>query len=146
MKIAIVSDDGHTISAHLGRAEYYVVVQVEDGSITDRQLIRKGNFHAQRGEEHGCCGHDQNSHDHAGHSHANHEQHGLGEHSEDKHRSMFAPIADCQILIARGMGMGAQRGLQQVGIQPILTEIEGIDDALQAHLAGALENHPERVH
>jgi predicted Fe-Mo cluster-binding NifX family protein len=30
MKIAIVSDDGMTISQHFGRATYYVVVSVEN--------------------------------------------------------------------------------------------------------------------
>ena len=36
MKIAAVTDDGKTISAHFGRARYYVVVTVEDGKVTER--------------------------------------------------------------------------------------------------------------
>lgn len=136
MKIAFVSDDGKTISAHLGRAAYYVIVQVEDGQILSRQLLHKGDFHAQREEKHGCGSHD----------HADREHRGLGEHAEEKHSSMFASIVDCDLLIARGMGYGAKRGLQQLGIQPLLTDIRDIDQALQAYLAGRLEEHPERVH
>lgn len=136
MKIALVSDDGNTISAHLGRAAYYVIVQVEGGLITNRQLLHKGDFHAQNSGEHDCGCHD----------HTDREHRGLGQHAEDKHASMFTPIADCELLIARGMGYGAQRGLQQLGIQPILTDIRDIDEALDAYLLGQLQNHPERVH
>jgi predicted Fe-Mo cluster-binding NifX family protein len=134
MKIAIVTDDGSTISAHLGRAEYYVVVEVGGGLVLNRERIHKGDFHAS--QEHSCgC-----------HEHGHHEHSGQGEHVEGKHHSMFAPIADCKVLIAGGMGGGAQRGLQQLGIQPLLTDIKDVDEAVQAYLDGSLENHPERVH
>lgn len=36
MKIAIVSDDGQTISRHFGRAENYIVVSYEQEKIIDR--------------------------------------------------------------------------------------------------------------
>ena len=41
MKIAAVSDDGTTISQHFGRAQYYVVVTVEDGQLTDHETRDK---------------------------------------------------------------------------------------------------------
>jgi predicted Fe-Mo cluster-binding NifX family protein len=41
MKIAAVSDDGTTISAHFGRAPFYVVVTVEDGRIVARETRDK---------------------------------------------------------------------------------------------------------
>ena len=34
MKIAFVTDDGQSISAHFGRAAYYLVVDVVDGKET----------------------------------------------------------------------------------------------------------------
>jgi len=37
MKIAVISDDGKTISRHFGRAPYYLVLTVEDGKIVARE-------------------------------------------------------------------------------------------------------------
>ena len=38
MKVAAITDDGKNISLHFGRAQYYLVVTVEDGVIVDREL------------------------------------------------------------------------------------------------------------
>lgn len=37
MKIAFITDDDRTISAHFGRARYYAVLTVEDGKVTARE-------------------------------------------------------------------------------------------------------------
>jgi len=134
MKIAFVTDDGLALSAHLGRALFYVVVTLEDGKELDRVLVPKEDFHS--AHEHG------EHHQHAG----DREHRGLGQEAEDNHRRMFAPIADCQVLVARGMCYGAQRGLQQVGIQAILTDTATVNAALDAYIRGELSNQPERVH
>lgn len=136
MKIAVASDDGTSISAHLGRAAYYVVFNVEEDRVVERLVLPKENFHQHRHREHGDdC-----------HRHSDREHRGTGKRSEEKHRLMFAAVADCQVLIARGMGYGAQRGLQQLGIQPVLTDLVDSDDAVAAFLAGELVNRPDRVH
>jgi predicted Fe-Mo cluster-binding NifX family protein len=59
---------------------------------------------------------------------------------------MMGVISDCQILIARGMGMGAYDGLNRMGIHPILTDIQEIEAAIKVYLDGQLTDHPERVH
>jgi len=59
---------------------------------------------------------------------------------------MMESIADCQILVARGMGAGAYENIKSRGIQPILTEIHTIDEAVKAYLQGNLVDHPERLH
>jgi predicted Fe-Mo cluster-binding NifX family protein len=41
MKIAVITDDGQTISQHFGRAAHYLVLPVEDGWITGRELRDK---------------------------------------------------------------------------------------------------------
>ena len=38
MKIAVVSDDGVSISRHFGRAPYYVVLTVEGGEIRGKEI------------------------------------------------------------------------------------------------------------
>jgi predicted Fe-Mo cluster-binding NifX family protein len=134
MKIAVVTEDGVKISAHFGRAPYYVVVTIEDGQIVGREQ-REKVAHGQ-GHSHGL----------AGQVHLEGEAHGFDAAAQDTHSRMAAPIADCQVLLARGMGMGAYEGLKQAGIQPILTDIATIDEAIAAYLAGVLVDHPERLH
>ncbi|MAT98282.1 MAG: dinitrogenase iron-molybdenum cofactor biosynthesis protein [Anaerolineaceae bacterium] len=135
MKIAIVTDDGEKISAHFGRAMKYVVITFEDGRITSRELRDKANHRDFAGEaEHG------HQHQHDSHSH------GSGRHSAEKHQRMFATIADCQTVLARGMGQGAYNGLQQMGVQPVLTDIADVETAVQAVIDGSIIDHPERLH
>ena len=59
---------------------------------------------------------------------------------------MFEAIPDCEMVLARGMGQGAYQGLQQKGIQPILTDIADIDTAVEAVIDDSIEDHPERLH
>jgi len=124
MKIALVTDDEQTISQHFGRAAYYAILTVESGQVVGRQIVEKSAHH------------HHNQHD---------PQHEGGHHNHD-HRSMIDPIADCQVLIARGMGMGAYNALQARGIQPIVTDIREIDAAAAAYIAGMLVDHPEKLH
>jgi len=53
VKIAIATDDGMTISPHLGRARSFLVVEVEDGRIKNKELRRV----AGGGMRHGECDH-----------------------------------------------------------------------------------------
>ncbi len=41
MRIAVITDDGQTISQHFGRALHYLVVTIEEGKITQRELRDK---------------------------------------------------------------------------------------------------------
>ena len=59
---------------------------------------------------------------------------------------MLTPILDCQVLLAGGMGQGAYDGLKQAGVQPILTDIRDIEQAVKAYLDGTLTDHPELLH
>jgi predicted Fe-Mo cluster-binding NifX family protein len=59
---------------------------------------------------------------------------------------MVAVIADCQVLPARGMGAGAFASMQQAGIEPVVTDVENIDAAVEAYVAGTLRNQVERLH
>ena len=59
---------------------------------------------------------------------------------------MSAAIADCQALLARGMGAGAYQSMEQAGIRPVITDIPTIDEAVQAYLTGGIVDHTERLH
>ncbi len=135
MKIAAVSEDGVTISQHFGRAPFYVVVTIEDGKIVARE-IRDKMGHAQfAGEPHAEASHGAHS---CGH--------GFDPAAQSRHVRMAAAIADCQVLLARGMGAGAYQSMEQAGIRPMITDIAEIDQAVQAYIEGQLVNHSERLH
>lgn len=134
MKIAAVTDDGKTISAHFGRATKYAVITIENGRITTSKIRTKVGHHDFQGKA---------SHDHHYH---NERGRGLGRHSAEKHRQMFAAITDCEVVLARGMGQGAYNGLQQLGVRPVLTDISDIATAVQAVADGSIINHSERLH
>lgn len=135
MKIAAVTDDGKKISAHFGRATHYAVFSIEDGCIVGQELRNKAGH---RDFTHGAHHHN--------HSHTHENGHGHGKHSAEKHRQMFATITDCDVLLARGMGQGAFKGLLDLNINPILTEIADIETAVHAVISDKITHHPERLH
>jgi predicted Fe-Mo cluster-binding NifX family protein len=120
--IAFVTDDGSTISSHFGRALYYELITLQDGKVASRKRVEKAGHH----------------------SFAPHEQ-ADGDHGH-KHEVMTAPLTGVTTLIARGMGMGAQQHLLAIGIEPVLTDLHSIDEAVKHFLAGTLAHNPRRLH
>jgi predicted Fe-Mo cluster-binding NifX family protein len=133
MKIAVITDDGNTISQHFGRAQYYQVLTIEDGAIINRELRDKF------GHQHFVGGRNAEEHTHG-------ERHGFDAQAQDKHVQMAASIADCQVLICGGMGMGAYESMRRLNIQPIVTDILDINAAAQTYISGKLEDHTEMLH
>ena len=131
INIALVTDDGTTISQHFGRAKFFEVLIVENGKIVKREHREKMGHHNFTQEEH---------------HHQQGEQHGLDEHSHSKHVSMAEAIKDCQILLARGMGNGAYQSMSQLNIKPVVTDIKNIDEAVQAVINGSIVDHTEKLH
>jgi len=134
MKIAAVSDDGVTISQHFGRAAYYVVVTVQDNQIVARETRDKMGHAQFAGETH------EESHGEGPRGH------GYDAAAQSRHARMAGAIADCQVLLARGMGAGAYDSMRAAGIRPVVTDIPTIDEAVKAYLAGTLLDHVERLH
>ena len=133
MKIAAITDDGSTISLHFGRAPYYMVLTVEDGKIVHREMRDKlGHTHFVN-QEH------IEEHD-AG------QGHGMDSASHDKHVSMAQAIADCKALLCRGMGRGAYISMEQLGIQPIVTDIADIEEAVMAYAEGRIVDQTDKLH
>lgn len=123
-KIAFPTDDGHTLSRHLGRAPFYQVVTLEPGQAPQFEQRAKPHHGADR--DHGAA---------AGHA----EGHGPGP-------AMFAPLADCQVLIAGGMGQPGYERARAQGLDVILTGERTIAEALAAYQAGKLVSDLRRVH
>jgi predicted Fe-Mo cluster-binding NifX family protein len=132
MKIAVVTDDGKTVSKHFGRATHYLVATVEDGQIVAREMRPKVGHGQFSGEAHDAESHGQH--------------HGTGPHAQSRHAQMAEAIADCESLICGGMGYGAYESMRQRGIRPIISDELDVDQAVTACAEGRLVDHAERLH
>jgi predicted Fe-Mo cluster-binding NifX family protein len=123
-KIAFPTDDGETISRHLGESHFYLVALLDDA----------GNITFDRREK---PRHDHNREEPA-HEHE-------GEHAQ-RGPALFTPIRDCQILISGGMGQPAYDHAVAQGLEVILPGQKNITDALEAYRAGTLVSDMRRIH
>jgi predicted Fe-Mo cluster-binding NifX family protein len=125
--IAVVTDDGTTVSSHFGRARYYEVLNFSDGKVTKRERREKAGHHsfgpAESGQDH----------------------HSSPEHAQ-RHQTMVSPVLDCQAVVVRGMGQGAVEHLRRSNLLPVLTSLHTIEEVIGAIATGSLDNDPRRVH
>ena len=133
MKIALVTEDGKTISQHFGRVPYYAVITVED-----RKIVA--------GEQRAKSGHHTFVEQDAQLNHSHGQGHGFGQQAHQRHASMAEVIKDCEVLLTRGMGVGAYRSMQRCGIRPVVTNIADIEEAVKAVMDGAIVDYSERLH
>ena len=133
IKIAAVTDDDKTISQHFGRAKHYAVLTIEDGEIISREQREK-------------MGHSHFAAEHHDHEQADPRGHGFSAAEQDRHFLMADAIRDCQILLARGMGAGAYHSMEQIGIRPVLTDMDRIDQAALEVALGTIVEHKELLH
>jgi predicted Fe-Mo cluster-binding NifX family protein len=121
IKIAIPSDDGETISKHLGQARYFQVITLEDGQVKSSERREKA------------------SHSHQDHQH----DHEVGIHPGQQ---MIEAIRDCQVLIAGGMGQPMFDRATASGLAVYLAIEDRISDAVEAYQKGTLTSDLRRVH
>jgi predicted Fe-Mo cluster-binding NifX family protein len=119
MKIALITDDGKTISQHFGRAPYYLVCTIEEGKVTGREMREKmGHTHFSNQE----------------HAEQPGNQHGMDAAAHGKHTQMADVISDCQVVICR------------LNIQPVVTDLRDIEKVIDAYISGQLADHTELLH
>ena len=132
MKIAIASDDEMNVSQHFGRAPYYVVFSVDSGKITAKETRSKAGHQTFAAHETPKL--------------AEGERHGYDAGSQSRHESMVEAVRDCQVLLAGGMGWGANEYMQGQGIVTIVIDVGNIDEAVELYVAGKLDNLMDRLH
>ncbi len=132
MKIAVITDDGVTISKHFGRARSYLVITIEGGKVVGKENRSKLSHDHFQGQSH----HEDHHDEHHGTDHASH----------GRHLSMAETISDCTTLLCGGMGRGAYESMRQLNVQPLVTDLENIDEAVQAFIDGKLIDHTELLH
>jgi len=132
IKIAVISENGTTISQHFRLAPYYAVFTAEGGKVVKKEKREKAGQHtfaagrtpdAARGERH--------SYDAA---------------ARARHDDIISDVTDCQVVIAGGMGWGAYESLKRCSIETVITDVESVDEAVKLYLEGKLSNLMERVH
>jgi predicted Fe-Mo cluster-binding NifX family protein len=123
-KIAFPTDDGETISRHLGEAQFYVVAILDDAQNITFEKREKPYHHP-------------NQEKHSGQQKKDHARRGP---------ALFTPILDCQILISGGMGQHAYEHAAAQGLEVFLPAQMNIRDALDAYRAGTLVSDLRRVH
>jgi predicted Fe-Mo cluster-binding NifX family protein len=122
-KIAFPTEDGETISRHFGKAPWFIVPSLdESGRVVYEE--REKPYHDST--------EDESQHDHSGHKMV--------------HVTMFAPIADCKVLISGGMGEPAYQNALALGLDVILPAEISIQKALEAYQNGQLESDLRRIH
>ncbi|MFV1999096.1 MAG: NifB/NifX family molybdenum-iron cluster-binding protein [Acidimicrobiia bacterium] len=116
MKIAFPTCDNETIVARIGNMNTLLVIDVVDGTKVGREERDMTGMPA--------CGDQQNS----------------------RPDYVVGVVADCEVVIANGIGAPLVEKMRQAGVDVVLTSSLSIDEALAAYLAGTLENEPELAH
>ncbi len=136
MKIAVVTDDGRTLSGHLGRAESFLVAIVQEGKVVEWELRKKLNKrHVKRDL------HPENTHAHSGPEECEHDD--SGHHRHNHHAEVISLISDCEIVLSAGMGPRIYEDLLRAGIKPVLTKASEVEEAIRAYLEGRLEEQSD---
>jgi len=132
MKIAFVTDDGENISAHFGRAPFYLVIEIDGGHEIHREMREKmGHAHFQ------SAGESENHTD---------TRHGFSAEAQTRHSAMLIAIMDCDVIVCGGMGQGALQSLQASGKEVRLTDVQMINQALDSYLSGELPHRSDLSH
>ncbi len=133
MKVAIVTNDGEYVSQHFGRSRYYKIYTINNNEIKHVEMRERGTGHfAQQNSPA-----PQETHEH----HVDPQgRHGFSPEAQSKHAMMAREIADCDVLIAGGMGAGAYENFKAAGLKVILTDIAWIEEAVTALMEGKLKN------
>lgn len=116
MKIAFPTRDYRAISGHFGKMKSLLVLDVVDGVEIGREQ-RDMSGMPMCGDGHG-----------------------------EKPRFVTERLADCDVLIAGGMGMTMVDRIEANDTELVLTDIRMIDKALSAYLSGSIEHKPQLAH
>ncbi len=112
MKIAVGTDDLQTIrGGHFGESRFYKIFEVKDGQIISDE-VRENPF-------------VENDHH---------------EHEHGQAKNIMKLLSDCDIFLARSMGLHSMPKLLQKGKKPLITKITSIEDALGKFLKGEYSN------
>lgn len=118
MKIAIASDDEKNISAHFGRTRGFVVYEVVDGTVKNKEYRTNDfTFHARGMID--------------------------APHTIDRHSGILNALGDCKVVISNGMGRRLYDDLQSANIDAFIVKETIAEDALNLYLKNELKDNPD---
>ncbi|MCL5744849.1 MAG: NifB/NifX family molybdenum-iron cluster-binding protein, partial [Acidobacteria bacterium] len=97
MRIAVPTNDGKSISEHFGKSAGFLVFEVENDQVKNREMRTNEMQHS---HEQGACHHAARP---------------GGPHS---HASLVSTLAGCEVVLCAGMGQRAADALKSSGITP----------------------------
>jgi len=125
-KIAVAQMNESEISMHFGRSPLFGIFTVSNEEV-ERIELRLNTFTHHLQKDH------VEDHRHKDHKHQN-EKH------THSHKSVVDGLADCQVIISGGMGMGAINNLSSAGKEIIITDEKLSEQAVKKYTRGELKN------
>lgn len=119
MKIAIATNDQHTVAGHVGRCKSFMVFELNDTTILNKEL-RVNTFT-----------------NHGNNQALEHSHHHNGGHN---HTGLIEGLNDCSYLISHGGGWRVVEDLRHHNITTLFTRAQTIDAAVEKFLSGELKN------
>jgi predicted Fe-Mo cluster-binding NifX family protein len=133
MQIAFASDDKKTICKHFGAAPYLVLIEVKGGKIVGREIVEK-------------LGHEELVEEEDSPQIGAGGRHGFTPAASQRHQDLAITLANCKVVIAGGMGLGAYEDLRHSGLEVIVTDAKDIDEAVSLYIRGDLVHLSDRLH
>lgn len=128
MKTAIPVNDGVNISAHFGRSKGFIIFETGDKKIIKEEY-----------RENSVTGHATGQHHEHGHDH------GSGEHPVHSHTGILELLADCETIIAGGMGRRLFTDMQAAGKKVYITREENARKAMILLLGNDLDSNTDML-
>ncbi|MGD9898659.1 MAG: DUF134 domain-containing protein [Calditrichaceae bacterium] len=127
-KIAFSTNNGKTITGHMGRTKHFLIVTIEGDKITNRAMVENlmkhdDNHHHEHGDEHG---------------HGHHHDHGH-EHSHHSHEDLIKTLEGCSAVFTRTAGPRLIEELKTNNIKCYFVDNPDVDATLEKLLKNELE-------
>lgn len=120
-KIAIATNDQRRVTGHLGRCRAFMVYEINDNKIINKELRENVFTNHRMGQTH---------------------QH-QGEGGGHNHSHLIEGLKDCKYLISSGGGWRVVEDLRQHDIITLFSNVELVEDAVEQFIRGELENDAE---
>ncbi len=123
MKIAAATNDNINITGHVGRCRAFIVYNIEEGKITNKEIRENTFTHQAAGQQ-------------------NHEHHN-GEGHHHGHQNLIDALKDCSYLLFQGGGWRLIEDLKANNIKPFLTTESIAEVAVEKLLKGELKEESD---
>ncbi|MGD9487600.1 MAG: DUF134 domain-containing protein [Calditrichaceae bacterium] len=127
-KIAFSTNNGKTITGHMGRTKHFLIVTINGNKITDRTMVENLMKHDD---------HPHHEHDHEqGHGQGHHHDHG---HSHHSHTDLIKTLEGCSAVFTRTAGPRLIEELKANNIKCYFVDNPDVDTTLEKLINNQLE-------